>query len=78
MAKKKPLKPTTDRSEQKMLRTHRVSVALNDKEWEGLQRYFKRYKISNKTRLVREVLMRHVIERMQEDTPSLFDQPHDD
>ena len=75
MAKKKLQRPTTAGQAELLKRTRRVTITLNEREYEVLQRYFKRYRISNRTRLVRELLMRHVISRLEGDAPSLFDEP---
>ena len=75
MPKKKPMKATTSEQAEQLKRTRRVSITLNEREYEVLQRYFKRYRIANRTRLMREVLIRHVINRLEGDAPSLFDEP---
>lgn len=65
IAKKKPQQP-------KRPRTHRVSFVLNDDELKAVNRYMAKYKISNKSHLYREVILTHVLRRMEEDYPTLF------
>jgi hypothetical protein len=70
MAKKKPLKPSLNRVS---LRKHRYVFTLNDSENKALNRYLGKYKIRNKSKLIRETLMLEVIRRLEQDSPTLFD-----
>lgn len=54
-------------------RNHRVSILLNDSEQRALDLYCKRYTVSNRSRLIRETLMRNILKRFETDTPTLFD-----
>jgi len=54
-------------------RNHRVSIMLNDSEMRTLQRYLDRYDVSNRSRLIREALMRTILEKFDKDSPTLFD-----
>lgn len=54
-------------------RSHRVSIMLNDSEFRAFQRYCERYTVSNKSRLIRETLMREILKRFEQDSPTLFD-----
>ena len=46
---------------------------LNDSEFRAFQRYCERYTVSNKSRLIRETLMREILKRFEQDSPTLFD-----
>lgn len=59
------------RSQQK--RSHRVSILLNDSEMRALEQYCARYTVSNRSRLIRETLMRDILKRFDKDSPTLFD-----
>ena len=72
MAKKNPVKT---RPKRPSLRSHRQIFVLNDQENNALNRYIAKYKISNKSRFIRETLMAAVIKRLEEDCPTLFDNP---
>ncbi len=74
MSKKKPQKPLNYR---KPLRKNRHVFTLNDLEQRALSRYFKKYKIENKSKFIREVLMREVIMRLEKDSPTLFETDND-
>ena len=54
-------------------RNHRVTIMLNDSEMRVLQRYLDRYDVSNRSRLIREALMRNILARFDKDSPTLFD-----
>lgn len=60
-------------NETSLQRTHRITVMLNDREMETLQRYLKKYRISNKSEFVRRAVMEAAIHRLMEDAPTLFD-----
>ena len=69
MAKKTPLKVVKRNS----LRTHRHLFSLNNEENKALNRYLAKYKISNKSKFIRETLMIAIIKKFEEDHPTLFD-----
>ena len=54
-------------------RSHRVSIMLNDSELRALERYCEKYNVRNRSRFVRETLMRAVLKQFEKDTPTLFD-----
>jgi metal-responsive CopG/Arc/MetJ family transcriptional regulator len=54
-------------------RSHRVSIMLNDSELRALERYCEKYSVRNRSRFVRETLMRAVLKQFEQDTPTLFD-----
>ncbi len=54
-------------------RTRRVSIMLNDSEMRALEKYCERYTVSNRSRLIRETLMREILKRFDRDNPTLFD-----
>jgi metal-responsive CopG/Arc/MetJ family transcriptional regulator len=58
---------------EKMVRKNRITILLNDKEMEAVNRYVKRYRVQNKSRFVRETLIRAILKQFDEDAPTLFD-----
>ena len=46
---------------------------LNDSELRALERYCEKYSVRNRSRFVRETLMRAVLKQFEKDTPTLFD-----
>lgn len=63
----------TPSKRQKLTRTNRVTIVLNDSELRILERYCQRYTVTNRSRLIRETLMREVLKRLDMDSPTLFD-----
>lgn len=57
----------------KSAREHRISILLNESERKMLERYCAHYGVVNKSRLIRETLMRAILKRMDNDQPTLFD-----
>lgn len=58
-------------------RTHKVSIMLNDSEMRALERYCNQYTVSNRSKLIRETLMRNILKRFDNDSPTLFDFDND-
>ena len=54
-------------------REHRVSILLNNKEQQMLERFCEQYGVSNRSRLIRETLMRAILKQLDQDQPTLFD-----
>lgn len=67
------LKPTPANRKKKQPRAFRVSLLLNEREKRALDRYCDRYTVSNRSRLIRETLMRAILNRQENDQPTLFD-----
>ena len=55
------------------LRVHKHLFSLNDAENRALMKYMKKYRISNKSRFIRETLMYAILKKLEEDSPTLFD-----
>ena len=54
-------------------REHRISILLNDSEQKMLDRFCAQYGVKNKSRLIRETLMRAILRQLDKDQPTLFD-----
>ena len=67
---KKEVKSTGIRSK---LRVHKHLFSLNEHENKALERYLIKYKVSNKSKFIRETLMHTILKKFDEDTPTLFD-----
>lgn len=57
---------------EKLVRKHKITFMLNDKEMEAIENYLSRYRIRNKSRFYRETIVRHILKQMEKDTPELF------
>ncbi|MEA4936831.1 hypothetical protein SDC9_160072 [bioreactor metagenome] len=67
---KKEIKSIANRGK---LRVHKHLFSLNDYENKALERYLVKYKVSNKSKFIRETLMYAILKKFDEDTPTLFD-----
>lgn len=54
-------------------RENRISILLNDSERRALDRFCEKYGVQNRSRLIRETLMRAILKKMDNDQPTLFD-----
>lgn len=57
----------------KAAREYRISILLNESEYKTLDRFCERYGVANRSRLIRETLMRAILKKMDNDQPTLFD-----
>ena len=57
----------------RLVRKHRQSFMLNELELQALTKYFKKYKIKNHAKFLRETVMSAVIKRFEDDYPRLFE-----
>ena len=57
----------------KQPREYRISILLNEKEQKMLDKFCDKYGVSNRSRLIRETLMRAILKQMENDQPTLFD-----
>lgn len=55
-------------------RNRRIVCLVSDREDEFIERYLKKYKISNKSRWIRETLMSFIYQNLSKDYPTLFDE----
>ena len=65
----------SEQDKEHLLREHRLTFRLNDLEMKALMKYYKKYKVKNKARFLRETVMYAVLKKFDEDYPTLFDVP---
>lgn len=70
---KKKVKPTPI-ADTALQRDFRVSFSLNEKEYNAVCRYLDKYKISNRNRWFRETILLHVLQKLEENHPTLFNE----
>ncbi|MDR1983443.1 MAG: hypothetical protein LBQ28_01260 [Prevotellaceae bacterium] len=62
--------------EQKVLkkpkRTHRQTIMFNDTEMEVITNFCRKYKITKKTKFFREVIISTILQKIEENHPTLF------
>ena len=66
-------RPSSSGKFRKQPRNHRVTVMLNDSELRTITKYCERYKMSNRSNMIRQTLMRAILKRFDKDSPTLFD-----
>lgn len=55
-------------------RTKKAEFMLSDEEYDLIQFYLKKYKITNRSRWFRETVLNHVLKNMDQDYPTLFEE----
>ncbi len=55
-------------------RTKKVVFTLADEEYELIDFYLKKYKISNRSRWYRETVLTYILKNMDKDYPTLFEE----
>lgn len=58
---------------QKEARKSRITILLNESEQRALDKFCAKYNITNRSRLVREALVRTILKKIENDQPTLFD-----
>ncbi len=61
------------KKEEKLRRTHRTSILFNQREQEAINLYCEKYKITNKSKFMREAILTEILKRFDEDYPTLFE-----
>jgi hypothetical protein len=61
--------------EDKLRRTNRLSVMLNNREMRALGIYCSRYRVKNKSEFLREAIMKAILKRFEEEHPTLWEEP---
>lgn len=61
--------------EDKLRRTNRLSVMLNNRELKALGVYCSRYRVKNKSEFLRETVMKAILKRFEEEHPTLWEEP---
>ena len=60
------------KKDEKLRRIHRTSLLFNSREQEAINLFYKKYKVSNKSKFMREAIITEVLKRFDEDYPTLF------
>lgn len=59
--------------DEKLRRTNRFSVMLNNREMRALEIYCNRYRVKNKSEFLRETIMKAIIRKFEEEHPTLWE-----
>lgn len=60
--------------EEKLKRSNRQTLMLNDRELRALNVYCQRFRVKNRSKFLRETLMTAILKRFDEEMPSLFEE----
>jgi len=63
----------TTHKEEGLKRSNRLSLMLNNREMKAIEVYCNRYRIKNKSEFVRATLMKAIIQRFDEEYPTLWE-----
>lgn len=69
---KKKNSPTAPSVKERLVRNKRINIALNQKELKLLERFYAQYKIKNKSKFLRETIMKTVWMKMIQQESCLF------
>ena len=61
--------------EDRLKRTQRLSLMLNNREMRALGIYCNRYRIKNKSGFLRETIMKAILQRIENEHPTLWEEP---
>ena len=60
--------------EEDLKRVNRKTISFNTRELKAMEGYFKKYKVDNKSKFMREAIITAILKKFDEDYPTLFDQ----
>jgi len=60
--------------EERLKRSNRLSLMLNNREARALGIYCSRYRVSNKSEFLRETIMRAILKRFEDEHPTLWEE----
>jgi hypothetical protein len=60
--------------EERLKRTNRLSLMLNNREMRALGIYCNRYRVKNKSEFLRETIMKAILRRFEEEHPTLWEE----
>lgn len=61
-----------DKQKASLKRSNRKSVFFNQQELAAIDEYCRRFKVSSRSALIRNSVMKHVLEGLEENHPTLF------
>jgi hypothetical protein len=61
--------------DENLKRKNKRAINFNNHEVVVLDKYFKKYKVNNRSQFMREIIMTAVLKKFSDDYPTLWDQP---
>ncbi|MDT8401295.1 MAG: hypothetical protein RQ743_06350 [Bacteroidales bacterium] len=59
--------------DERLKRSNRLTIMLNKREMRALNIYCQRYRVKNKSRFLRETVMSAIVQRFNDEMPSLWE-----
>ena len=56
------------------LRTKKIDCLLSEEEYELIDLYLSKYKITNRSRWFRQLIIGHILQNFEQDYPTLFNE----
>ena len=60
------------RKDEQMKRVHKQSFMLNAREMRAINHYCNKYRVSNRSKFIRETVVTAILKKFDEDHPTLF------
>ena len=60
--------------EERLRRTNKLSLMLNNREMRALSIYCNRYRVKNKSEFLRETIMKAILKRFEDEHPTLWEE----
>lgn len=67
------MKKRKGKKDESLKRVYRKSILFNKREIQAINHYCKKYKIRNKSKFMREIVISSILKKFDEDYPSLFE-----
>ncbi len=64
--------------EEKLKRSNRLTIMLNNREMRALNIYCQRYRVKNRSRFLRETVMMTIVQRFNDQMPTLWEDSEPD
>lgn len=64
---------TKQQKQSRSVRTNKLSTQVSDKELDAIRKYCKKYKIKNRSKLIRDMVFSSIIDNYMKDYPTLWD-----
>lgn len=58
----------------KRLRTKKIECLVSEEEYDLIGFYLRKYKICNRSRWIRQIMIGHILKALEDDYPTLFDE----
>jgi len=55
-----------------LLRIKKRSILFNNREWDVIESYCRRYRINNRSKFMREAIITSILKKFDDDYPTLF------